>query len=212
VKPTVYRRPGLISGVLLALYVAAKAIDSYVWLNVTSGAVGFGPADFYSHWPPSSMFLFSRDRAARADSPDSDDCAIYSTEARVGAVRRDASMLNRFVMTVQTLALPTLSFDPFLKYTPSWQEVATFAGVIAYGVIVYSLSYQYLSLFEAPKGADKNVSLDRRIPLDRDAYHISVIVFRSAFDHSVPICVEPLADCGRFPETSGHGDVLAGNL
>jgi menaquinone reductase, integral membrane subunit len=56
-------------------------------------------------------------------------------------------VLNRFVMTVQTLALPTLAFDPFLSYTPSWQEVASFLAVVAYGVILYSLSFRYLNLF-----------------------------------------------------------------
>ena len=55
--------------------------------------------------------------------------------------------MNRFVMTVQTLALPTLAFDPFLSYTPSWQEVASFLAVVAYGVILYSLSFRYLNLF-----------------------------------------------------------------
>ena len=54
---------------------------------------------------------------------------------------------NRFVMTVQTLALPTLAFDPFLSYTPSWQEAASFGAVVAYGVILYSLSFRYLNLF-----------------------------------------------------------------
>jgi len=67
--------------------------------------------------------------------------------------------LNRFVLTVQTLALPTLAFDDFLKYTPSWQEVATFGAVVAYGVIVYSLSYRYLPLFGRTKGGDKHVSV-----------------------------------------------------
>ncbi len=55
--------------------------------------------------------------------------------------------LNRFVLTVQTLALPTLSFDPFLSYTPSWQETGTFLAVVAYGVLVYSFSFRYLQLF-----------------------------------------------------------------
>jgi molybdopterin-containing oxidoreductase family membrane subunit len=50
-------------------------------------------------------------------------------------------------MTVQTLALPTLAFDSFLSYTPSWQEVASFLAVVAYGVILYSLSFRYLNLF-----------------------------------------------------------------
>ena len=51
------------------------------------------------------------------------------------------------MLTVQTLALPTLSFDKFLSYSPSWQETSAFAGVVAYGVLVYSLSYRYLTLF-----------------------------------------------------------------
>ena len=45
-----------------------------------------------------------------------------------------------------------------LQYTPSWQEVASFGGVIAYGVIVYSLSYRYLPLFASPKGENTHVS------------------------------------------------------
>jgi molybdopterin-containing oxidoreductase family membrane subunit len=55
--------------------------------------------------------------------------------------------LNRFVQTVQTLALPTLPFDKFLSYTPSWQEVGTFLAVVAYGVLVYSFSFRYLQVF-----------------------------------------------------------------
>jgi molybdopterin-containing oxidoreductase family membrane subunit len=43
--------------------------------------------------------------------------------------------------------LPTLAFDQFISYLPSWQEVASFGAVIAYGVIVYSVSYRYLPLF-----------------------------------------------------------------
>jgi molybdopterin-containing oxidoreductase family membrane subunit len=55
--------------------------------------------------------------------------------------------MNRFVMTIQTLALPTLPFDQFLSYVPSWQEVATFLAVLAYGMLVYSFSFRYLTLF-----------------------------------------------------------------
>ena len=55
--------------------------------------------------------------------------------------------MNRFVMTMQTLALPTLAFDRFLSYAPSWQELASFLAVVAYGVIVYSVSFRYLNLF-----------------------------------------------------------------
>jgi hypothetical protein len=30
---------------------------------------------------------------------------------------------------------------------PSWQEAASFGAVVAYGVILYSLSFRYLNLF-----------------------------------------------------------------
>ena len=88
------------------------------------------------------------------------------TAARRGVLLSAAALacagvlLNRFVLTVQTLALPTLPFDEFLQYTPSWQEVASFGGVIAYGVIVYSLSYRYLPMFEQSKGESLHVSGD----------------------------------------------------
>jgi molybdopterin-containing oxidoreductase family membrane subunit len=55
--------------------------------------------------------------------------------------------LNRFVLTIQTLAVPTLAFDKFLNYWPSWQEFGTFGAVVAFGVLVYSFSFRYLNLF-----------------------------------------------------------------
>ncbi len=77
--------------------------------------------------------------------------------------------LNRFVLTVQTLALPTLSFDRFLSYTPSWQETGTFLAVVAYGVLVYSFSFRYFQLFPAERelkfgaGRPMKVSVGREI-------------------------------------------------
>ena len=54
---------------------------------------------------------------------------------------------NRFVFTLQTLSVPTMAFDSFMIYWPSWQEWAVLAGVVAYGVILYSFSFRYLNLF-----------------------------------------------------------------
>jgi molybdopterin-containing oxidoreductase family membrane subunit len=163
VLPGVFRKLGFISGVLLALYVAAKAVDTYIWLNITSPRLGFGPWDFYSYQPLSATFLFL---AMVPFGLIPAVLFIVPLTARKRGLLLFAAvltccgvLLNRFVMTIQTLASPTLPFDEFLKYTPSWQEAATFGAVIAYGVIVYSLSYRYLPLFEAPKGRDKHVSL-----------------------------------------------------
>ena len=64
--------------------------------------------------------------------------------------------LNRFVLTIQTLALPSLPFDAFLSYWPSWQETGAFLAVVAYGVLLYSFSYRYLPLF--PRERDLEAS------------------------------------------------------
>ena len=164
VSQKVFRRLAFISGVLLALYVAAKSIDTLIWLNITSPSVGFAPWQYYSYKPfgipilfgeivllglvPAFLLLFPRTASQRGW------LLIAAAMACTGV------LLNRFVMTIQTLALPTLAFDEFLRYTPSWQEIASFAGVIAYGVIVYSLSYRYLPLFGPAKGEESHVSGD----------------------------------------------------
>src|SRR5947209_5065741 len=162
VPQDVFRRLAFISGVLLAIYVAVKCIDTLIWLNYTSPAVGFAPWQYYQHKGFGTPILFAEIilfgllpaflltfRKTAASKP------WLVTAAAMACA---GVLLNRFVLTVQTLALPTLPFDDFLQYTPSWQEIASFAGVIAYGVIVYSLSYRYLPLFAAPKGEDTHVS------------------------------------------------------
>jgi molybdopterin-containing oxidoreductase family membrane subunit len=151
VAEAVLRRLGGISGVLLAGYVAVKCVDTLIWLNVTSPAVGFAPWEHYSHGPFGSMVLFAE--IVICGLLPAALLAIPRLAQHRGFLLAGAALaccgilLNRFVMTIQTLALPTLAFDEFMSYVPSWQEVASFGGVLAYGVIVYSLSYRYLPLF-----------------------------------------------------------------
>jgi molybdopterin-containing oxidoreductase family membrane subunit len=146
VPAEVFKRLGSISGILLAAYVALKAVDTLIWLNVTSPAVGFAPWEYYAFKPFGTALLFI-EIVIFGLLP-----ALLLVHGRwllPGAVLACGGiLLNRFVLTVQTLALPTLAFDRFLSYTPSWQEVASFGGVVAYGVIVFSLSYRYLPLFQ----------------------------------------------------------------
>ncbi len=162
VPPELFRRLGFISGVLLAIYVAAKSIDTLVWLNITSRAEGFAPWQFYSYKPFGTPILFAE--IVLLGLIPAFLLTFRRTANRRGWLLTAAALacagilLNRFVLTVQTLALPTLPFDDFLEYTPSWQEVASFGGVIAYGVILYSLSFRYLPLFPASKGENTHVS------------------------------------------------------
>jgi molybdopterin-containing oxidoreductase family membrane subunit len=147
----VYEKLGFISGLLLALYVAAKAVDTLIWLNVTSPAAGFAPWEHYA-FRPFGLWLMAAEIGLFGLLP-AILLMLRKTRERRGWLLASAGLaccgvlVNRFVLTVQTLALPTLAFDEFMQYMPNWQEVATFGGVVAYGVIVYSISYRYLSLF-----------------------------------------------------------------
>jgi Ni/Fe-hydrogenase subunit HybB-like protein len=151
VSPGVYDLLGRVSGRLLIVYVLLKSIDTLVWLNRTSPQLGARPARFYS-FDPFGVWVLFLEIVALGLLP-----ALVLLHPRA---RKDPRWLipaallaccgvaaNRFILTVQTLALPTLPFDAFLSYVPSWQETASFLGVVAYGVIVYSLSFRYLTLF-----------------------------------------------------------------
>jgi len=159
VRPEVFSLLGRISGILLIVYVMAKALDTLVWINSTSPAAGFPAQQFYAWHPFGTWILFAEiilcglapalillDERKRARMEWLIPAAVLAC-AGIG--------LNRFVLTIQTLALPTLSFDPFLSYWPSWQETATFVGVVAYGVLIYSFSFRYLTLFPQEKELER---------------------------------------------------------
>jgi Ni/Fe-hydrogenase subunit HybB-like protein len=155
VKPEVLPLLGRISGFLLLPYVLLKSIDTLVWINSTSPALGIAAREFYAWKPFGTWILFMEialfgllpalillDRRKRCNPR-----WLIPTAVLVCA----GIAVNRFVLTIQTLALPTLPFDAFLSYLPSWQETATFLAVVAYGVLVYSFSFRYLTLFPQEK-------------------------------------------------------------
>ena len=55
--------------------------------------------------------------------------------------------LNRWVMVLQVMAVPVMTFDQWVLYIPSWQEVATTILPAAYGIILIAISYRYLPVF-----------------------------------------------------------------
>lgn len=142
---------GRLSGFLVIVYILFKSIDTLVWINSTSPGAGFPAFEYYERKEFGTWILMSeiilfglvpgivllRERWRRRP--------VLLTGAALMVVA--GVVLNRYVMTIQTLALPTLRFDSFLTYVPSWQEVGAFAAVIAYGVLLYALSFRYLSLF-----------------------------------------------------------------
>lgn len=155
VKPDVYKLLGKVSGIMLIAYVLLKSIDTLIWINSTSPGNGFPAFEFYATQSFGTWILFT-EIVLLGLFP-----ALILLSSRLRENRKylfgagflvcSGIMLNRFVMTIQTLALPTLPFDDFLTYSPSWEEVATFLFVIAYGVILYSFTYRYATIFPQEK-------------------------------------------------------------
>jgi Ni/Fe-hydrogenase subunit HybB-like protein len=156
VKDNVFRLLARVSGGLLITYVLLKSLDTIQWLNITAPSRGARAMSYYLHQPfgiwilfveiilfgliPALVFIFGNKRLGRS--------WLVSNALLVCC----GILVNRFVMTIQTLAIPTLPFDRFTLYTPSWQEVAAFLFVIAYGVLIYSFSFRYLKLFPEETG------------------------------------------------------------
>jgi molybdopterin-containing oxidoreductase family membrane subunit len=150
-----------ISAVLLVGYLLCKAADTIYWANVTAPAMGFTFASFY-HAPYgmwmlfSELYLFGLVPAIILLMPKARDNDFWLVTGClftcVGIV------INRFSMTVQTLAAPVLPFEKFVVYSPTWQEWSVALAVIGYGVILSSLAYRYLHLF--PREAELNESYE----------------------------------------------------
>ncbi len=148
VLPDVKRKLAKLSGWLLMLYVMFKSADTLVWLHIPSRQTGFRPWQYYA-WKPFGFWILLAEIVLCGFLP---AFLLIKRGSVFAAVLACAGvLLNRFVMTIQTLALPTLPFDRFVSYFPNRQEFAVFGAVIAYCVIVYSISYRYLPLFPQEK-------------------------------------------------------------
>ncbi len=147
----VYESLGRISGYILSGYVLLKTADTLFWIRDTAPSLGVHPASFFANQPGYTA-LHLLEVALFGFLP----MAIFLTKrlrARLGWLVTAATLtclgivVNRYVLTIQTLALPTLPFAEVLSYVPSWQETGTFLMVIAYGMLVYSISFRYSNLF-----------------------------------------------------------------
>jgi menaquinone reductase, integral membrane subunit len=154
VKDNVIELLAKISGWMLLTYILAKIIDTVYWAAVTAPAKGFTFMQFYSGNPGSVYGLWIlvleiivcgvvpaviliNDRGRKNQT------ALWLAVflAALGVC------LNRWVMVLQVLAVPVLTFEGWATYFPSWQEIATTILPVAYGVILISLSYRYLPVF-----------------------------------------------------------------
>jgi molybdopterin-containing oxidoreductase family membrane subunit len=152
VKQNVIELLAKISGWMIGTYIIAKIIDTWYWAKVTAPAAGFNLMDFYSNNPFYGIWILVLEIVICGVVP---AIILISEKGRKNpAALMTAVVLavigpcvNRWVMVLQVMAVPVLTFESWAMYYPSWQEVATTILPVAYGVILISLSYRYLPIF-----------------------------------------------------------------
>jgi molybdopterin-containing oxidoreductase family membrane subunit len=159
VKDNVVELLAKISGWMLTTYIIAKIIDTFYWANVTAPSKGFNLIDFYSNNGFYGIWILVLEIVLGGIVP----AAILITDkGRKNSIARNTAFVlavigvsvNRWVMVLQVMAVPVMTFDTWALYYPSWQEVATTILPVAYGIILIMISYRYLPIF--PQEAELN--------------------------------------------------------
>ena len=139
-----------VTGYLLAFYMLAKIVDTWWWASHTAPSKGMSFSEFYQG--PYGLWLLFAEIVVCGIIPAiillmpkgrKDDVLLI-----IACVLDCAGIIiNRFVFTVQNLALPVMPFDHLEIYIPAWTEWAPTVALIAYGALIISLSYRYLPVF-----------------------------------------------------------------
>jgi len=145
-----------ISGWMILTYIIAKIADTWYWATVTAPQAGFNIMDFYSNNPLYGIWILVLELVIGGIVP----ALILTTDkGRKHPILLTVALIcgvigvsvNRWVMVLQVMAVPVMTFDTWAMYMPSWQEVATTILPFAYGVILVGLSYRYLPVFPQEK-------------------------------------------------------------
>ncbi len=152
VKRNVIMLLAKIAGWMLATYTIAKIVDTWYWATVTAPAAGFNFMDFYSNNPVYGIWILVLEIVICGVIP---SIILITKTGRsysfllVSAVLLGAlgACVNRWVMVLQVMAVPVLTFESWFMYFPSWQEIATTILPVAYGIILIMISYRYLPIF-----------------------------------------------------------------
>jgi len=156
VKQNVIDLLAKISGWMMGTYIIAKIIDTWYWATVTAPSQGFNLMDFYSNNPLYGIWILITEIVVCGIIPAS---ILLTKQGRSNPTSLMIAVIlgmigvsiNRWVMVLQTVAAPVMTFDSWFMYFPSWQEVATTILPIAGGIIVIALSYRYLPIFPQEK-------------------------------------------------------------
>ncbi|MDA3791104.1 MAG: polysulfide reductase NrfD [Desulfobacula sp.] len=152
VKDNVVHLLAKISGWMIVTYIVAKIIDTIYWAMVTAPSLGFTLSHFYTNNSFYGYWILITEivlcgvvpGAILIMKPTRENPKLRLIAIILGVI---GICLNRWVMVLQIMAVPVMSFDTWALYFPSWQEIATTILPIAYGIILIALAYRYLPVF-----------------------------------------------------------------
>jgi molybdopterin-containing oxidoreductase family membrane subunit len=141
-----------ISGWMILTYSIAKTADTWHWATNTVPSLGQTLMDFYSNNPFYGIWILILEIAICGFIP---AFILITKKGRKNSgtlwiavfLAVAGVCINRWVMVLQIMAVPVLTFENWVMYLPSWQEVATTILPVAYGVILVAFSYRYLPVF-----------------------------------------------------------------
>ena len=148
---------GRIAGTMLIVYTFFKCLDSWYWAVDTLAMQGLTFDDMFYGWIYGKWLFWTEHlllivpmfvlmKKSLREKP----VVFYSMMILVCA----SITLNRYLLTVQGLAMPVMPFDAWQTYAPNWVEWACCALVFAYSAMALSLAYRYTPIF--PQEAELN--------------------------------------------------------
>lgn len=146
---------GKIAGVMFSIYMLFKLLDTIGWIYDILPRSGMTFDQMFHGWIYGKWLLFA-ELAVCGLLP---AWMLFSAKIRqnpayfytAGILACIGVSINRYVMTVQTLAMPVMPFDTWELYNPNWAEWGASALVVAYGWIILAISYRYLPIFPQEK-------------------------------------------------------------
>jgi Ni/Fe-hydrogenase subunit HybB-like protein len=147
-----------LSGWLLSLYILLKIVDTLTWMYGVVPRAGLTFSDFFRQGPygvwllVAEVIIFGLIPAIILMTPKARENEGWLIAGCL--MNCTGIVLNRFIFTIVTLAIPVMPFEKFVSYLPTWQEWAIALALVGYGFLVFSVSYRYLPIF--PKERELN--------------------------------------------------------
>ncbi len=150
---------GKIAGVMFSIYIVFKLLDTGAWIWGLLPNTGMSFSQMFHGWVFGTWWLFA-ELVVGGIVP---AWLLLSEKTRsnpkyfylAGILACIGVTINRYAMTVQTLAIPVMPFDTWEFYFPNWTEWAISAMIFAYAWISLAITYRYLPLFPQERELNK---------------------------------------------------------